>query len=123
MFAYGINRRLEIGQSMSALPGHSDINLFRYCQSIIYFDAEIPDRAFDLGMAKQKLDCPEIASASVDQSSLGSSERMSSEKPRVQSNAANPFRNKARVLSRCHAALRTTATCEQELAGPFVGSL
>ena len=52
---------------MSALPGISDINLFRYCQSIIYFDAEIPDRAFDLGMAKQKLDCPEIASASVDQ--------------------------------------------------------
>ena len=107
---------------MSTLPGISDVNLFRYCQGIVHFDPEISDRAFELGVAKQKLDCPEIASASVDQSSFGSSERMSSENPRVQSNAANPFRNKARVLSRCHAALRTTATCKQELAGPFVGN-
>jgi transketolase C-terminal domain/subunit len=30
-----------------------DINLFRYCQGVIDFDAEIPDRAFDLGMAEQ----------------------------------------------------------------------
>jgi hypothetical protein len=35
---------------MSALPGHSDINLFRYCQGVVYFNAKIPDRAFDLGM-------------------------------------------------------------------------
>jgi transketolase C-terminal domain/subunit len=27
--------------------------LFRYCQSIVYFDAKIPDRAFDFGMAEQ----------------------------------------------------------------------
>jgi hypothetical protein len=101
----------------------SDVDLFRYRQGIVHFDAEISDRAFDLGVAKQKLNCPEIASASVDQSSLSSSERMSSEKPRVQSYAANPFRNKTRVLSRCHTALRTIATCKQELAGPFVGSL
>jgi len=33
---------------MSALPrGISDINLFRYCQGIIYFDAQIFDSAFD----------------------------------------------------------------------------
>jgi hypothetical protein len=40
------------GQSMSALPvpGISDVNLFRYCQGVIDLDAEIPDRAFDLGM-------------------------------------------------------------------------
>src|ERR1700726_1196547 len=30
-------------------PGISDINLFRYCQGVINFDAEISDRAFDLG--------------------------------------------------------------------------
>jgi len=29
---------------------NSDINLFRYCQRVIDLDAEIPDRAFDLGM-------------------------------------------------------------------------
>jgi tRNA G10 N-methylase Trm11 len=29
-----------------------------YCEGIIYFDAEISDRAFDLGMSEQKLDGP-----------------------------------------------------------------
>jgi hypothetical protein len=37
--------------------------MFCYCQSVINFDAEISDRAFDLGVAKQKLDSPEIAGA------------------------------------------------------------
>jgi hypothetical protein len=48
--------------------------LFRYCQSVVYFDPEISDGAFDLGVAKQKLDSPKIARAPVDQSSLGSSQ-------------------------------------------------
>ncbi|MGY2904633.1 hypothetical protein ACVWVY_003654 [Bradyrhizobium sp. URHC0002] len=82
--ARGTNRLLEAGQSMSALcPGISDINLFRYCQSIVYFDPEISDGAFDLGVAKQKLDGPEIAGATVDQGSLRAPERMRPEKPRV----------------------------------------
>src|SRR6266704_2416312 len=29
------------GRACPLCPGRSDINLFRYCQSIIYFDAEI----------------------------------------------------------------------------------
>ena len=33
-------------------PGVSDINLVRYCQGIIYFNAQISDGAFDLGVAK-----------------------------------------------------------------------
>jgi hypothetical protein len=48
--AVGTNRLLEGGQSISALPGISDINLFRYCQRVIDLDAKIPDRAFDLGV-------------------------------------------------------------------------
>jgi len=43
-----------------------------------------------------------------------------SEKPWIQPNAANPLRKEVRV---CHAAFGTTTTCEQELAGPFVGGL
>jgi hypothetical protein len=38
---------------MSLCPGISDVNLFRHCQGVIDLDAEIPDRAFDLGMHKQ----------------------------------------------------------------------
>jgi hypothetical protein len=41
----GTNRRLEVGQSMSALSGYSDINLFCYRQSIVRFDAEVFNRA------------------------------------------------------------------------------
>jgi hypothetical protein len=51
-------------------PGISDINLFRYCQGVIDFDAEIPDRAFDLGVSEQELDSPEIACPAIDQGSF-----------------------------------------------------
>ena len=37
-------------------PGISDIDLFRYCEGITNFDAQISDRAFDLGMPEQELD-------------------------------------------------------------------
>jgi hypothetical protein len=43
---------------MTALPPISDICLFRYCESIIHFDAEIPDGALDFGVTEQKLDRP-----------------------------------------------------------------
>jgi hypothetical protein len=42
-------RRRE-GQSPSALPGDSDIDLCGYGEDIIDFDAKIPDGALDLGM-------------------------------------------------------------------------
>jgi hypothetical protein len=40
------------GRACPLCPGISDINLFSYGQSIIYFDAQISNRAFDLGMAE-----------------------------------------------------------------------
>ena len=60
----------KLGRACPLCPGISDINLFRYCQGIIYLDAQVSDRAFDLGMSEQKLDCPEIASPPVDEGSL-----------------------------------------------------
>jgi hypothetical protein len=44
--------------------------LFRYCQSVIDLDAEISDRAFDLGVPEQELDSPKIARPSIDQGSI-----------------------------------------------------
>ncbi len=64
-------------------PGASDVDVFRYCEGIIYFDAEISDRAFDLCMSEQKLDGPEIASPPVDQGSFCPSQRMRPEQPWV----------------------------------------
>jgi hypothetical protein len=63
-----------IGQSMSALPGISDVNLFRYRKGVINLDAKISDGAFDLGVAEQKLHSTQVARAPVDQCRLGSSE-------------------------------------------------
>jgi hypothetical protein len=39
----GTNRLAAGGQSMSALPGNSDVDLFCYCQRIIDLNPEIPD--------------------------------------------------------------------------------
>src|SRR5216684_4709755 len=64
------------GRACPLCPGISDINLFRYCKGIIYFDPEISDRAFDLCMSEQKLDGPEIASPPVDQGSFCASQCM-----------------------------------------------
>jgi hypothetical protein len=63
-----------VGQSMSALPGNSDINLFCYGQGVIDLDAEVSDGAFDLGVAEQKLHGPQVACAPVDQGGFGPSE-------------------------------------------------
>jgi hypothetical protein len=62
------------GRACPLCPGISDINLFRYCQGVIDLDAEIFDRAFDLGMTEQKLDSPEIARPAVDQGSFRASQ-------------------------------------------------
>ena len=58
MSGVGTELRWVAGQSMSAPPLISDINLFRYCESIIDFDAEIPDGALDFRVTEQKLHGP-----------------------------------------------------------------
>jgi hypothetical protein len=74
---------------MSALPGYFRHQLVPQLLGIIYFDAQISDSAFDLGVAEQKLDGPEIARASVDQGSFRASQRVRPEQSWVQSNAAS----------------------------------
>jgi hypothetical protein len=44
------NRVWKLGRAYPLCPGISDINLFRYSQSVVHLDAEISDRAFDLGV-------------------------------------------------------------------------
>ena len=53
-------------QSTSALPLQgSNVDLLRYCKSIIYIDAEIPDSALYLRVAEQKLHGSQIPGAQV----------------------------------------------------------
>ena len=50
--ASGPKRRSRVGQSMSALPRFSDIDLLGYGERVIDLDSEIADRALDLRVAQ-----------------------------------------------------------------------
>ncbi|MGB8017570.1 MAG: hypothetical protein WCF80_17100 [Pseudolabrys sp.] len=60
------------GQSISALPCTSNIDLLRYGESVVHIDAEIPHSALYLGVTKQKLDGAQIPGAPVNQRCLRS---------------------------------------------------
>ena len=77
--ASGTKQTIEEGQSGSALPRSSDVNLLGNDQSIVHFDAQVSYGAFDFGMPEQKLDGPEIAGAPIDQRSFRASQRVSPE--------------------------------------------
>ena len=59
------------GQSVSALPPDSDVDLLRNCESVVYLDPQVSDRALYLCVPKQKLHRTEIAGAAVDDDCLG----------------------------------------------------
>jgi hypothetical protein len=48
--------------------------LLRYGKRVVHLDAEIANRALNLGMAKQQLHGTQIASSAVDQRCLGSAQ-------------------------------------------------
>ena len=60
-----------IGQSTAALPSRSDVYLLRDIQGVIDLDAEIPDRALNLGVTQEQLNSPKVSGSSVDQGRLG----------------------------------------------------
>jgi hypothetical protein len=78
MSASGTKRKSGGGRASSALPQFSDINLFGNREGIVYFDAQIPDGAFNLGMTEKKLNGAKIARAAIDQRRLRASQRVSS---------------------------------------------
>ncbi len=61
---------------MSALPHVSDVDLLGYGERIIDFDSEVTDRALNLRVAKQELNCSKISRFLVNQRCLGSAKRM-----------------------------------------------
>ena len=76
---------------MSALPGISDLDLFRDGKSVVHLNAEVADGALDLGVAQQKLHRSQIAGPTVNQRRLCTPQRMRAKELCVQPNAGNPF--------------------------------
>src|SRR4051794_3663060 len=93
--------------------------MFRYGKSIINLDAKVAHRTLNLCVAKQELNSSQIASAPIDQGSLGSSKGVGAEKVRVQSNVGNPLGDEPSILSRCHTPTRATPGGEHKFAGLF----
>ena len=83
----------ETGRAGLLCPGSSDIDLLGNRESVVDLNPEIPDRAFDLGVAKQELNSAQVPRAAVDQRGLGATERMCAKQPWIQTNAAYPTRD------------------------------
>ena len=62
---------------MTALPRPSDIDLLSDGERVIDLDAKVPDRALHLGMAEEQLNHAEVSGSPIDQSRLGSTQRVS----------------------------------------------
>jgi hypothetical protein len=61
---------MEGGQSVAALPPCSDVDLFGDRERIVDLDAEVPDRALHLGVAKEQLNGAEVPGSPIDQVAL-----------------------------------------------------
>jgi hypothetical protein len=55
-----------------------DFRLFGNLKSVVDLDTQISNRRFQLGVSKEQLHCAKVLSASIDQRSLGPSNRMGS---------------------------------------------
>jgi hypothetical protein len=78
------------GQSWSALPQLSDVDLLGDSQGIIHLYAEISNCALDFSVTKKQLHCSQIAGATVDQRSLGAPKRVRAEFAAIQSDTVDP---------------------------------
>jgi hypothetical protein len=97
------------GQSWSALPQISDVNLLSDSQGIIHFDAEIPYRALDLSVAEKQLYGSQIPGSTIDQRSLGPSKGVGAEHVSVQADTSDPTRYKTSILPRCYCTVSASA--------------
>ncbi len=61
-----------MGRDCPLCPNTLDVNLFSNFEVVVDFDAEISDRAFNLGMPKKQLDRSQVAGPLVDHRCFGS---------------------------------------------------
>ena len=62
------------GGAIPLRPDSSDINLFRYGQSVVDLNPQVAHRAFYFLVSQQKLNCPQVASPSVNEGRFGSAQ-------------------------------------------------
>jgi hypothetical protein len=77
---------------VAALPRCSDVDLFGDGERIVNLDAEVPDGALHFRVPKEKLNRAKVPRPSVNQSGLGSLQRVGAEQRRFKTDAGDPVR-------------------------------
>jgi hypothetical protein len=85
-------------------------------------DAEVANRAFELGVLKQQLNGSEIASLLLNLRCLGAPHRMRAISRAIETGALDPAMDDAGVLSRRDVRLAAQATSEELLPVPKLGT-
>ena len=111
------------GQSRIALPKSSNVDLLCDAEVVVDLNSKVSHRTLDLRVSKQKLHRAQVARAAIDQGRLRAPERVRAEHMRVQPDACNPVRNKARVLPRGHALSRPPVARKQKFVTFLPGQL
>ncbi len=95
----GLGRSAPVGADRlgAGLPLY--LGLLGHLQGVVHLDAEVTDRAFELGMSEQQLDRAQVLGPAVDQGRLRSPQRMRSVLRAVQSYLPHPAIHNPRVLS------------------------
>src|SRR5262249_39085281 len=112
--------RAELPRSARVI---SDLDFFSDGEGVVDLDTEVPHRTLDFGVAKQELYGAQVARPAIDQGRLRAPERVRAEHMRVQPDACNPVRNKARVLPRGHALSRPPGARKQKFVTFLPGQL
>lgn len=76
-----------------------DFGLLRDLQRVVYLDPEVSNGAFQLAMAEQELNGPQVLRASVDQCRLGPPHCVRAINRRIKSDGGNPLMHNTGVLS------------------------
>ena len=120
MSLLGLTRAVPTGWSVSAPSQFSDVYLLGDRERIVHLNTEVPDCAFYLRMAKQKLHRSKVARLAVDQSRLRAAQRVGTEQTRIKAHHGNPDRNKPRILPRGQAPFIAAPAAKEKAPGqPF----
>jgi hypothetical protein len=87
------------GQSAAALPRSSDLDFLGDIKRVVDLDAQIADRALNLRVAEEQLNCPEIPGAAANQGRLSTAHGVRGVLERIEADASDPFTDEASVLA------------------------
>ncbi len=93
-----MENRPEICRNADSWPFWSNFSLLSHFQGIVNFYTQILDGAFQFGMPKKQLDCPQILRSAINQRRFRSSQRVCAVGGWIEVNLRYPIFNNASIL-------------------------